>query len=502
LEARLGGLDLGILFLYAAAVTAMGIYYLRKTKTAEEFMVAGRGIPAWAAGIAVMSAYTSSISYIAVPGKAYDDNWHPMIFVLCIPPVVWIVNRYVVPFYRRTKVISVYAFLEDRLGAWARIYAAFSFVVYMIGRAAVIIYLSALLLCTFVPWDITLVIIAIGLVTVLYTLLGGMEAVIWTDVLQSVIMIGGLLFCVFSISKYVLSPPDYFLFNAVSSDKFSFGSLDFSFSSRTIWVMILYGVTENLRNLIADQNYVQKYCAVPDEKAAKRSVWISMLLYIPLTPIFLYIGTGLYAFYNSAQINLPPEITRGDQVFPYYIATQLPMGFKGLIIAAVLAAAMSTIDSALNCSATVLFLDFFKRFFRPHVSEKGSVFFLRLATVAWGALSIFFAVLMIRARSALDIWWQISGIFGGGILGLFILALLRVYIKRWQGIAAVLASIGAISWVTFARDLPEKWKWAQCSIDPILAGACGVGLLVAAGILFAFFSKTAKGHGFPKEIQT
>lgn len=490
MEVQIGGLDICIFVLYAAALIGMGLYSLRKTRTAEQFMVAGRTIPAWAAGIAVMSAYTSSISYIAVPGKAYDDNWHPMIFALCIPPVTWIVCRYVVPYYRRVKIISVYSFLEDRLGSWARVYAAFSFVLYMIGRAAVILYLASLLLCTFVPWDITLVILVIGLITIVYTLLGGMEAVIWTDVMQSVIMIGGLLFCVASISRIILSPPDPLLFKTVAAEKFSFGSLDFSFSSRTIWVMIIYGVTENLRNLIADQNYVQKYCSVSDERAAKRSVWISMLLYIPLTPVFLYIGTGLYAAYNSGQMSLPSHVTRGDQVFPYYIATQIPVGLKGLVISAVLAAAMSTMDSALNCSATVLFLDFFKRFLRPQISEKSSVFFLRLVTVIWGLLSIFFALLMIRARSALEIWWQISGIFGGGILGLFILSLLRITLKRWQGIAAVLVSIGAISWVTFARSLPENWKWAQCTIDPILAGACGVGLLVATGIFFVWFNKT------------
>lgn len=493
METQLTALDISIFFLYAAALVGMGFYYLRRTKTAEGFMVAGRTIPAWAAGIAVMSAYTSSISYIATPGKAYDSNWHPMIFALCIPPVAWVVTRYVVPYYRKLNIISVYGFLEDRLGPWARIYAALSFVIYMIGRAAVIIYLASLLLCTFVPWDITLVIIAIGLITIVYTLLGGMEAVIWTDVLQSIIMIGGLLFCVVSISKVILGPPEYLLTNIASSGKFSLGSLDFSFSSRTIWVMIIYGVTENLRNLIADQNYVQKYCAVPDEKAARRSVWISMLIYIPLTPVFLYIGTGLFAFYSSGQVNLPDGVTKGDQVFPYYIATQLPMGLKGLVISAVLAAAMSTVDSALNCSATVLFLDFFKRFLRPQVSEKGSVFFLRLVTVIWGGLSILFALLMIRARSALDTWWQISGIFGGGILGLFILALFRIPLKRWQGIVAVAASIAAISWVTFARSLPDGWRWAQCNIDPILAGACGVGLLVAAGFLFGWIGKPATG---------
>lgn len=484
--------DYLVLFLYAAILVGMGIYYMRKTKTSEQFMVAGRSIPAWAAGIAVMSAYTSSISYIAVPGKAYDDNWHPLIFALCIPPVAWVVGRYVIPYYRREKLISVYSFLEERLGPWARIYAAMSFVVYMVGRAAVIIYLASLLLTTFVPWSITTVIIVIGLITVFYTLLGGMEAVIWTDVMQSIIMVGGLAFCVFLLTKYVIAPPDYLIKTAVEANKFNLGSWDFSFSSRTVWVMILYGITENLRNLIADQNYVQKYCSVPDEKAAKRSLWISMAIYIPLTPVFLYIGTALFSYYSSPGNVLPDSVTKGDQVFPYFIATQLPMGLKGLIIAAILAAAMSTIDSALNCSATVLFIDFFKRFFKPAVSEKGSIRFLRFTTILWGFLSIFFAILMIRARSALEIWWQISGIFGGGIFGLFLLAFFRTKLRLWQGLTAIFMSIAVISWITFAQNPAAGFAWLKCSLDPIMAGVMGITALVLTGLAFGIFNKNVK----------
>ena len=493
----LTGVDIGILFLYAAVLVAMGIYYSRKTKTAEEFMVAGRSIPAWAAGIAVMSAYTSSISYIAVPGKAYDSNWHPMIFVLCIPPVAWVVCKYVIPYYRKEKLISVYAFLEQRLGPWARIYAALSFVIYMIGRAAVIIYLASLLLTTFVPWNIGTVIIVIGVVTVLYTLLGGMEAVIWTDVMQSVIMVGGLVFCVVILTRHIVCPPDYLINKAVEANKFSLGSWDFSFSSRTVLVMVLYSITENLRNLIADQNYVQKYCSVPDEKAAKKSLWISMCIFIPLTPVFLYIGTALFAYY-SGDNSLPESVTKGDQVFPYFIASQLPIGIKGLIIAAILAAAMSTIDSALNCSATVLYLDFFKRFFKPDVSPKGSLDFLRISTIVWGVLSIFFAILMIRARSALEIWWQISGIFGGGILGLFVLAFFKTTLKQWQGFVAIFTSILVISWVTFARDMDDGLSWLSCNLDPIMAGVLGVASLLAVGFAFGFINKNkTNNHATP-----
>lgn len=478
------GFDVAILIVYAAILVFMGVYFVRKSNTAEGFMVAGRTIPAWAAGLAVMSAYTSSISYIATPGMAFDDNWHPMIFALTIPPVVWLVTKFAVPYYRKIKLISVYSFLEEKLGAWGRIYAAFSFVLYMVGRMAVILYLASLLLSTFVPWNIVPIILVIGTITIVYTLLGGMEAVIWTDVMQSAVMLVGVIFCAGYLSYYIFTGPEPLIQNAIAANKFSFGSLDFSFSSRTVWVMIIYGFTENLRNLLADQNYVQKYSTTPSEKETNKSIWTAMLIYIPLTAVFLYIGTALYAFYSEGGFALGDAVTKGDQVFPHFIATQVPMGLKGLIVAAILAAAMSTIDSALNCSATVLFLDFYKRYFKPDIDEKGSVFFLRGATVVWGLLGTIFALVMIRAESALNVWWQISGIFGGGILGLFLLSLFNIRIKLWQGIVSIAVSLIVISWGTFARDLPAAWQWLECDIDKIIIGAVGTLFMLIVAIGF------------------
>ncbi|MHC4462106.1 MAG: sodium:solute symporter family transporter [Planctomycetota bacterium] len=501
MQVSLDKIDIGILVLYSCVLIVMGVYYRRKCRTAEQFMVAGRSIPAWAAGLAVMSAYTSSISYIATPGKAFDSNWHPIIFSLCILPVAWLVCRYAVPYYRRTRLISVYSFLEERLGSWGRVYAALAFVLYMVCRVAVILYLAGLLLSTFVPWDIRAVIVFIGVVTIIYTLLGGMEAVIWTDVMQSVIMIIGILFCAVSLSYYVFSGPEPLIQAAIEKGKFSFGSWKLSLNtqehlgSRTIWAMIVFGVVENLRNLLADQNYVQKYCSVATEREAKRSVWIAMLIYIPLTAVFLYIGTTLFAFYSSPEHTLGADITKGDQVFPYFIATELPAGLKGLIIAAILAAAMSTVDSALNCSATVLLLDFNKRYFNPNIGDKASVLFLRLMTVVWGLFGIGFALLMIRAKSALDTWWQLSAIFGGGILGLFILSLLRVRLRLWQGLVSIGASIAVISWATFVRQdfvtehLPESWHWIQCNLDKITVGGVGTVALCVVACLFGLTNR-------------
>ncbi len=511
MQASIGRADLGILILYGCVLIWMGVYYRRKCRTSNQFMVADRSIPAWAAGLAVMSAYTSSISYIATPGMAFDSNWHPIIFSLCIIPVAWVACRFAVPYYRKTRLISVYSFLEERLGSWGRVYAALSFLLYMVGRVAVILYLVSLLLSRFLPAGaqshdqmIVVVILAIGLITIVYTLLGGMEAVIWTDVMQSVIMIVGVLFCAVALSCRVFSGPQPLIAAAVEHGKFSFGSVKLSLgtqeilSNRTIWVMIIFGVTENLRNLLADQNYVQKYCSVPTERQAKRSIWIAMLIYIPLTVVFLYIGTALFAFYSQGDELARAGVTKGDQVFPHFIATQVPPVLKGLIIAAIVAAAMSTVDSALNCSATVLLLDFYKRYFNPKVGERGSMAFLRLATVVWGAVGTAFALWMIQAKSALDVWWQISGIFGGGMLGLFILSLLKIRLRLWQGLISIGASIAVISWASFMRDsflskfnlqIKDSWKWAECRLDVVIIGAAGTAALMAVALIFGLINK-------------
>jgi len=303
MDSPLGWLDSVILIAYAVLMAGTGIYSMRKTRTAEEYMVAGRAIPAWAAGLAIFGAYTSSISYIATPGKAFDTNWHPFIFSLTIFPIAWVSCKYVIPQYRNSGLISVYAFLDERLGSWARFYSSLSFLLYETSRTAVILYLSGLLVSHYLPLSIGWIIILVGVITIFYTLLGGMEAVIWTDVVQSAVMIVGIVCCVYLLTVAVFSQPDYLIQTAIDKGKFSWGSWDFTLSSeagtRTIWVMIIYGVVENLRSLIADQNYVQKYVSVATEKEARRSVWIGMWVYIPLTALFLYLGTALFAFYSG-----------------------------------------------------------------------------------------------------------------------------------------------------------------------------------------------------------
>lgn len=480
--------DYLILALYGIILLGMGFYFARKMKTAGQFMTANGKIPGWASGLAVMSAYTSSISYIATPGKAFDSDWHPIIFALCMIPVSWIAVVKIIPLYRKLNLISVYTFLEERLGSWARLYAAFSFLLFMVGRMAVILYLVALLIQPFVGGNLIWIIVAIGFVTILYTLMGGVEAVIWTDVMQSIVMIAGIIYTVIFLGNMVfLSSPALFS-QAYDAGKFSWGLSDFSFDKRTIWVMIIYGLSENLRNLLADQNYVQKYATVKNTEEAAKSMKLATIIYLFLTVCFLFIGSALFYFYQI-QDSLPSNITKGDQVFPYFIATQIPVGLKGLILAAIIAAAMSTVDSALNCSATVIWIDFLKGRFDENISEKKQMFILQTATWVWGILGTLFAIWMIQAKSALDVWWQLSGIFGGGILGLFLLALLKIKLSYFHGLVAISLSIIVISWSTFSRNLPESFSWLNSSIDPILSGVLGTIVLLFYGLIIHVVNK-------------
>jgi len=516
-------LDMIILFVYFGFLITLGYIVSRKISTSEHFMLAGKKIPGWAAGLSVMCAYTSSISYIATPGKSFNTNFHPFLFAVGMIPVAFIVCKLVVHYYRKIQLISVYQYLENRLGSWGRVYAALAFLLYMVGRIAVILYLACLLLGQFfTPIDnytqnLLFLIVVVGVITIVYTLLGGMGAVIWADVVQAIIMLSGIAVCGSILTYHIVKGPDPAIVDAWEAGKFSLGSLDFSLAKRTIWLMLLYSVTENMRNLMADQNYVQKYISCSEEKEAKKSIWVATTIYVIMTFVFVYIGVALWSFYHGTGILEKAMVTKGDDIFPYYISTELFTGLRGLLIAAIMAAAISTIATAFNASATIWLQDFHKKFINPGISDRQSVVLLRILTVIWGVLGIGFAMLMIQAQSALDVWWQISGIFGGGILGLFLLALLKVRLRFWQGIVAIVASILFIFWGSFFRESdpiylmsllrnisPDSWNTTinsiQCNFDRIIIGALGTGVLMLVAYILSLTNR-GKDILFPSDEQ-
>jgi SSS family solute:Na+ symporter len=286
---------------------------------------------------------------------------------------------------------------------------------------------------------------------------------------------------------------------AVAQDKFSLGSYGASLGESTFWVVLAYGLVINLQNFGIDQNYVQRYVAARSEVAARRSLWLGGLLYVPVSAVFFLIGTGLFVFYG-AQPELLPEALQAegqaDRVFPYFILTQLPPGVKGLLLAAVFAAAMSTLSTSLNSSATLLLTDWYRRFFRPEAGERESMHVLHGASLVWGALGTGVALAMIGVKAALDAWWTLSGIFAGGMLGLFLLGLISRRAGNPAAVTAVVVGVLVILWMTLtpgSAAWPVEFQSPFHSFMTVVVGTLVI-LLVGLGVS-RFFGAQRQSSG-------
>ncbi|MDX8383038.1 MAG: sodium:solute symporter, partial [Ghiorsea sp.] len=236
---------------------------------------------------------------------------------------------------------------------------------------------------------------------------------------------------------------------ASSEHKFDLGSMDFDLLIQGFWVIFICGIVENLKNFSVDQNYIQRFLSASSESEAKKSLWLGGLLYIPVSALFFMIGTALFVYY----LNVPSESlpSKPDQIFPYFIVHELPVGLVGLVIAGVLAAGMSTLDSSLNSSATGFTLDFSKRVCRPQADDQAQLKMIRLVTAAIGVIATLASLAMMNAKTALDVWWQISAVFGGGMLGLFLSALLLPKLQSQQALWATLVGLVFVAWASASK---------------------------------------------------
>jgi SSS family solute:Na+ symporter len=494
----------------------IGLYFYRKSRTTEGFTAAGRSVPGWALGLSILATYLSSISFLALPGKAFATNWNPFVFSLSLPITTWIAVKYFMPYYRKSGEISAYSNLEHRFGQWARVYTSIFFLLTQLARIGAVTYLMALPMNVLFGWDIRLVIIITSISVIFYSFVGGILAVIWTDAFQAIVLIAGAVVCAGILMFSTTGGPSQMISIAVENQKFSLGSFGGSLTQSTFWVVLIYGIVMNLQNFGIDQNFVQRYITAKSDKEAKKSVWLGGLLYVPVSLLFFFIGTGLFTYYhthpqellaakttvaaqrlstqgiskdapdyreqldNAAQILSDKEI--GDKVFPYFIGTKLPAGIRGLLIAAIFAAAMSTIAASLNASATLLLTDFYKRYFRKKASEKESMLFLYTSTITWGILGTGVAILLIRVTSALDAWWTLSGIFGGGMLGLFLLGMLCRKANNPTAIASVILGILVICILSI---FPQKTGNLHSFLIPVF----GTAAILFAGIILSSLIK-------------
>lgn len=441
-------IDIIVFLLFTGGVVAFGCSFFKKKGTSEEFTSAGRSLPGWVVGMSIFATYVSSISYLGYPGKAFSGDWNAFVFSLSIPIASYFAARYFVPFYRSQDSISAYSFLENRFGPWARIYASSCYLLTQIARTGSILYLLALPMNVLLGWHIQTIIVVTSVAIVLYSMLGGMKAVIWTEAIQGIILIGGALVCMFILLFDMPGGPVQTFSIAMEDGKFSLGSFGSSLSESTFWVCLIYGIFTNLQNYGIDQSYVQRYHTAKNEKEAKFSALFGGYLFIPVSAVFFMIGTGLYAFYK-VHPGILPDGVRADYVFPFFIVNELPVGLTGLLIASIFAAGMSTIATSVTSSSTIILTDYYQRF-RKHAGNRERMLVLKLSSVGVGVAGILVAFAFMSVQSALDAWWALASIFSGGMLGLFLLGYISKKARNFDAVLGVVCGVILVCWIVIS----------------------------------------------------
>ena len=475
--------DLTILVAYLVGVTLFGcsFYFRKSAKGASGFVAGGGRVPSWAIGLSIFATLVSSISFLALPAKAFATNWNAFVLSLTVPFMALVAAFVFVPLYRSLGSVSAYAFLEKRFGPWARMYGSACFLVMQTVRSGVILYLLAILLNTLFGWSVPAIILVVGLTTCVYSMLGGVLAVIWTDAVQSLVLMAGTLLC---IGVLLFTMPDGISAAATriwSEGKVSLGSFSLSdWSTETFWVTFIYAVFINMQNFGVDQSFTQRYISAKNVRDAFKSVCLGSFLYVPVTFCFVAIGTLLWAYYTGRPDSLPAEIAAvKDSVFPYFIVHSLPVGVTGLLVAAIVAAAMSTVSSTLNSGATVIMEDWYRRYIRRDAPDRSCVAVLRAATVTLGIASVAVAFAVIGVESALSTWWMLQSVLSGGMLGLFLLGCASKRTTSPQAVIATLLGVATVAWVVFF----------QKTFHPNLSIVFGTCILFVSGLGLSLLRK-------------
>ncbi|MCG1023212.1 sodium:solute symporter [Sutcliffiella horikoshii] len=461
-------IDFIVLIIYVIGIAAFGAFFGKNQKTTKDYFLGGRNIPWWAVGLSVMATQASAITFIGAPGWGYSGGLERMNTFINIPLVMAFLMVTIVPFFYRTEVYTAYEYLEKRFDTKTRSLTAGLFLVARGLATGVVLYAPALVLSVVTGWDVNITIILMALIAVAYTVLGGISAVIWTDVVQMFVLWLGAGLAIFTIVSDV--PGGFAGALSMGSDVGLLQSLDFRFDlsvEYSIWAGIIGGFFMHAAYFGTDQSQIQRVLTSKSLKESKMSLIISGLFMFPQMLLFLFIGILLFAFYANVG---DPNVENLNELFPLFVVEYLPVGISGLIIAGVFAAAMSSLDSALNSLSAVTVRDFYAKFFKKNASEAHYLKASRWATVFWGIYATIFAFFAGNLGPVIETVNKIGSYFYGALLGVFILA---IFIRRANGtgaFAGVIAGMAAVWAVTTFASI--SWLYNNV-VGAVVAVAVG-----------------------------
>ncbi|MCO6042307.1 sodium/solute symporter [Aeoliella sp. ICT_H6.2] len=444
---KFGMIDYVALVLYLASLAGIGFYCSRRENSSSDFFLGGKRLPWWAIGLSLMATQVSSIGFMAIPGKVFATNWVYFTGVATWFLVVPIVTRAYLPFFSRLKITSAYEYLEVRFNGAVRMLGATAFVLTQLGRMTIVLYLPAIALNAVTGIDVVWCIVLMGSLATAYTIAGGIEAVVWTDVLQAVMLLLGGLACITVVVLDLEGGLGELFAVASEHDKFRMVDPGWQFTTTALWVVLVGNLFQRLAMLTADQASVQRFLATKDQRSATRALWTDVAVSVPWAVLIYLLGTALYVFYRSNPALMDPGV-RVDGIVPLFIAQQLPPGLSGFIIASIFAAAMSSLDSSMHSVATVLVTDFYARL-RPERSDAARLHMARWITLALGCLATVSAILVKQfgILSSLDLFTTIVGLTIGIVAGLFVLGIFTARGNSSGAIMGVICSTVALYFV-------------------------------------------------------
>lgn len=438
-KSKFGWVDYGTLVLYLVILALISYYFSRQKHASNDYLLGSKNIPYWAAGISIMATQVSAIGFMSIPAKAYAVNWAYFAGVFTWFIAVPIVTRAYIPFIRKLNVASAYHYLEERFDTGARMFAASVFVLFQLARMGLVLYLPALALSAVTPLDTITCILIMGVLSTVYTVVGGIEAVIWIEVAQAILLFGGAVVCIIlAIIGLNGGISDFFTFG-IADQKFSLGEADWDFTSSTLLVILIGNIFIRLGNLTSDQAVVQRYMTTSSLSQARKSVWADVAVSIPWAIVIYGLGTALYVFYKQHPEQLNPSIAT-DGILPMFIAQHAPIGLSGLIIAAIFAASMSTLEGSIHSVATIFTTDFYGKY-KKDLSPEQIMRVAKITTVILGvfATGLSLVLVFMDIDSILDVFQEITGLFIGASTALF---LLGIFTKRANSTGVL---IGAFS---------------------------------------------------------
>jgi len=499
-------IDQIVLVSYFLIVLFIGFYFSKKNTSTEEYFVGGRSFSGWVIGLSLVGTSISSISFLAYPADAYKTAWLRYLPNLMLPIAVIIAAYIFLPFFRRNQSITAYEYLEHRFGPSIRAYAAFAFLVGQIVRVSLILYLLAILISQLTEIDMTYAIIIGGIFVAFYTIIGGIDAVIWTDVLQTIVLVLGGILCLLVILNQLPGGLGQVIEVANEHGKLAFAeykngqlfpvSWEFTWQTKTGSMMLLFGLSIWLTEYSGNQNTVQRFCASKSDAHARKAMFVCALSSLPIWAFYMFLGTALYVFFQTFPDPQAAQMLSGEQkaeqILPYFIENYLPVGMVGLVIAAALSAAMSSLDSSLNAISTVLVVDIYKRFWKKQQSDQHYLKVAKLITLVSSGIMIIGAILLMQADSKTlqHTATILVSILSGGILGIY---LLGFFTQKGDARAIWMGIFFTICFTIWTLLVKNK-VLQSTPFDLYYTGIIGNFLMFTTGYLFGlvFFTKDIK----------